>query len=62
MEALGLAFSGAPATLAEKLSAQVKETGANYLVGQFVFGDMTLEESRHSIDLFSTKVMGEIRR
>jgi hypothetical protein len=34
--------------------------GANYLVGQFVFGDMSLAESMKSIELFTTKVMPEL--
>jgi len=57
MAAAGLAFSGSPATVSDALSAQLAETGANYLVGQFVFGDMTLEEATHSIGLFASRVM-----
>lgn len=56
MAAQGLAFAGSPASVAEALNAQLVETGVNYLVGQFVFGDMSLAESRESIGLFSSAV------
>jgi hypothetical protein len=35
--------------------------GANYLVSQLVFGDMTLEESTRSIGLFASHVMPVLR-
>ena len=57
MADLGLAFAGSPDDLAEALRSHVDHIGANYFVGQFVFGDMTVAESRHSIDLFCSKVM-----
>jgi len=52
-----LAFAGSPDDLAKTLGSHLDRTGANYCVGQFVFGDMTAYESRRSIDLFSQKVM-----
>ncbi|HEY3919551.1 MAG TPA: LLM class flavin-dependent oxidoreductase [Stellaceae bacterium] len=57
MQAMGLAFAGSPRTLAAALGAQLEAVGANYLVGQFVFGDMSLAESRNSIALFGAEVM-----
>lgn len=57
MEALGLAFAGSPATLTAAIGEQVRSTGANYMVGQFVFGNMTLAESTKSITLFAERVM-----
>ena len=41
----GQGIAGSPATVAKFLSAQLKETGCNYVVGQFAFGDLTLDES-----------------
>jgi hypothetical protein len=38
----------------------VKETGVNYVVGQFVFGDMSLAESTASIGLFASEVMPQL--
>jgi len=56
MAALGLAFAGSPDDLAEALRSHLDHIGANYFVSQFVFGDMTADESRHSIELFCDKV------
>ena len=60
MAANGLAFAGSPSAVAEALHAQLQAVGANYLVGQFVFGDMTLAESTKSIELFTSRVMPEL--
>jgi alkanesulfonate monooxygenase SsuD/methylene tetrahydromethanopterin reductase-like flavin-dependent oxidoreductase (luciferase family) len=60
MQASGLGFAGAPATVAKALRAQLKLVDANYLVGQFVFGDMSLAESYKSVSLFGEQVMPEL--
>ena len=60
MQASGLAFAGAPATVAKALRAQLELVDANYLVGQFVFGDMSLAESLKSVTLFGEQVMSEL--
>jgi alkanesulfonate monooxygenase SsuD/methylene tetrahydromethanopterin reductase-like flavin-dependent oxidoreductase (luciferase family) len=57
----GQGFAGAPASVTKWLRAQLDETGTNYVVGQFSFGDLTLEECRRSIGLFVTEVMPELR-
>jgi alkanesulfonate monooxygenase SsuD/methylene tetrahydromethanopterin reductase-like flavin-dependent oxidoreductase (luciferase family) len=57
MAASGLAFAGSPLTLTRALSAQLQTIGSNYLVGQFVFGDMSLAESAKSVELFASRVM-----
>jgi alkanesulfonate monooxygenase SsuD/methylene tetrahydromethanopterin reductase-like flavin-dependent oxidoreductase (luciferase family) len=57
MAASGLAFAGSPLTLTRALSAQLQAIGSNYLVGQFVFGDMSLAESAKSVELFASRVM-----
>jgi len=61
MAEAGLAFAGSPDELAEALRAHLDYIGANYCVGQFVFGDMTADESRYSIELFCRKVMPAIQ-
>ena len=33
-----------------------------YLVGQYAFGELTLDETLHSIDLFSRQVMPALRQ
>src|SRR2546427_12141775 len=37
--------------------AQLEEAGANYFVGQFAFGSLSLEETLRSIGLFADEVM-----
>ena len=65
MAANGLAFAGSADTVRAAIQKQLEDTGANYVVGQFVFGDMTRSESRKSVRLFSERVMpalGSVRR
>ncbi len=59
--ARGQGVAGSPATVRDLLAAQLAETGCNYVVGQFVFGDMTLNEALHSIKLFASEVMPALR-
>jgi len=53
----GTGIAGSPDTVAAVLAEQVARSGANYLVGQFAFGDLTLAEMLSSVRLFATKVM-----
>ncbi|HXP93365.1 MAG TPA: LLM class flavin-dependent oxidoreductase [Candidatus Binatia bacterium] len=61
MSRAGLAFAGSPDAVADALRSQLAEVGANYCVGQLVFGDMSFEESRRSIELFTDSVMPAIQ-
>ncbi|MPZ76604.1 MAG: LLM class flavin-dependent oxidoreductase [Deltaproteobacteria bacterium] len=58
---IGLGIAGAPETVTEFLKAQMAEAGTNYLVGQFAFGDLSLTETLHSLELFTRRVMPELR-
>jgi alkanesulfonate monooxygenase SsuD/methylene tetrahydromethanopterin reductase-like flavin-dependent oxidoreductase (luciferase family) len=60
MAANGLAFAGSPDTITQALSAHLQAIGSNYLVGQFVFGDMSVVESTRSVELFASKVMPKL--
>jgi alkanesulfonate monooxygenase SsuD/methylene tetrahydromethanopterin reductase-like flavin-dependent oxidoreductase (luciferase family) len=53
----GRGIAGAPETVRDILRAQLAESGANYCVGQFAFGDLTFDEARRTIDLFVREVM-----
>ena len=53
----GRAFAGTPEAVAEYVQKQMSESGANYFVGQFAFGDLTLEETLRSVALFSEEVI-----
>jgi hypothetical protein len=46
----------------EKLSAAIKETGVNYLILRFAFGDMSLEEAQRSLELFADEVRPTLAR
>jgi alkanesulfonate monooxygenase SsuD/methylene tetrahydromethanopterin reductase-like flavin-dependent oxidoreductase (luciferase family) len=52
----GQAVAGSPETVRAFLAAQVEDSKANYIVGQFCFGDLTLEEMLRSIELFGAQV------
>ena len=55
--AVGQGVAGTPAAVAARLREQIAATGSNYLVGQFVFGDLTCAEALASIELFAREVM-----
>ena len=57
----GQAIAGSPDTVRAFLAAQVDATRANYIVGQFCFGDLTLEEMQRSVALFAAQVMPAMR-
>jgi alkanesulfonate monooxygenase SsuD/methylene tetrahydromethanopterin reductase-like flavin-dependent oxidoreductase (luciferase family) len=60
LAAAGQGVAGAPQTVAEFLRRELAGTGSNYCVGQFAFGDLTLEETLQSIALFAAEVMPEL--
>ena len=53
----GQAIAGSPETVRAFLAAQIADSGANYLVGQFCFGDLTLDEMLRSVELFAAQVL-----
>jgi len=57
----GRAIVGTPAQALELLRGQLAESGANYLLCRFAFGDLTLAESLRSLDLFQRHVMPGLR-
>jgi alkanesulfonate monooxygenase SsuD/methylene tetrahydromethanopterin reductase-like flavin-dependent oxidoreductase (luciferase family) len=52
----GQAIVGAPDTVRETIASQAKDAGLNYFLLRFAFGDLTLEESMRSVDLFASLV------
>lgn len=59
---IGQGIAGDPETVTEFLKAQMTEAGANYVVGQFAFGDLSLAETLRSLELFTRCVIPELRR
>jgi alkanesulfonate monooxygenase SsuD/methylene tetrahydromethanopterin reductase-like flavin-dependent oxidoreductase (luciferase family) len=52
----GTAVAGSPETVRAALSEQIAATGANYIVGYFMFGTMKLSDALRSFELFTTEV------
>lgn len=52
-----VAIIGSPDTVRRKLERIVGETGLNYVMGRFAFGDMPVERVRRSVDFFVKDVM-----
>jgi alkanesulfonate monooxygenase SsuD/methylene tetrahydromethanopterin reductase-like flavin-dependent oxidoreductase (luciferase family) len=57
----GRAIVTTPAKALDILRGQLAESGANYLVCRFAFGDLSLSESLRSLDLFQRHVMPGLR-
>ena len=57
----GQAIAGSPETVRALLAQQVEDSGVNYVVGQFCFGDLTLDEMLRSVALFSGEVMPKLQ-
>ncbi|AEG50188.1 Luciferase-like, subgroup [Sphingobium chlorophenolicum L-1] len=57
MLTVGAAVVGSPETVRAKLTDQVQISGANFLSSTFVFGDISLDEARSSIALFTNEIM-----
>jgi alkanesulfonate monooxygenase SsuD/methylene tetrahydromethanopterin reductase-like flavin-dependent oxidoreductase (luciferase family) len=57
----GKGIAGSPKTIVDRLAPRLAEAGTNYLVGQFMFGDMKLSEALKSVELFARHVMPKLR-
>ena len=53
----GRGIAGTPETVAAYLAPRIAESGINYAVSQFAFGDLSLAESLRSVELFGKEVM-----
>ena len=60
-EATGRAVAGAPAKVAAVLGAMLAESGINYLLCRFAFGDLDLDAGLRSVALFAEQVMPALR-
>ena len=59
-EASGRAVAGAPAKVRDFLARDLSDSGVNYLLCRFAFGNLTRAEMERSIGLFTRHVMGEL--
>jgi len=55
----GIAIVGTPDQVCDGLKREIGIAGVNYLLTRFAFGDLTHDESVHSLSLFTAKVMPE---
>ena len=56
----GLGCAGTAKSVTAFLRSELTESGSDYLVGQFAFGDLSLSETLLSIELFTRQVMPEL--
>jgi len=54
------AIAGSPRTVRDAIARQVAQSGANYLLARLAFGDLSLEESLNSAELFAARVIPEL--
>nr|WP_315591725.1 LLM class flavin-dependent oxidoreductase [uncultured Cupriavidus sp.] len=52
----GMAIAGSPSVVREQLLEQAENGAFNYLIGTYVFGDLSLEEASRSVRLFCDHV------
>jgi alkanesulfonate monooxygenase SsuD/methylene tetrahydromethanopterin reductase-like flavin-dependent oxidoreductase (luciferase family) len=57
----GRMICGSPASVRDRLQAQIDESGVNYVACRFAFGDLTFEETRRSVELFAAEVMPRLQ-
>jgi alkanesulfonate monooxygenase SsuD/methylene tetrahydromethanopterin reductase-like flavin-dependent oxidoreductase (luciferase family) len=55
--ARGRLLVGSPATVRDQLGGYLRASGANYFLGAFFFGSLTLEQATRSLELFAREVM-----
>jgi alkanesulfonate monooxygenase SsuD/methylene tetrahydromethanopterin reductase-like flavin-dependent oxidoreductase (luciferase family) len=60
MIASGHGIAGSPETVSRALTKQAREGRLNYLVGQFMYGNMPLAQASESVRLFAREVMPQI--
>jgi len=58
--ASGQAIAGSPQTVRDAIARQAAQSGVNYVLSRFAFGDMAVDESLRSVDLFARHVMPEL--
>jgi len=58
-EKAGIVITGTPDEVTEKLKREIEISGVNYVLTRFAYGDLCHDESVHSLNLFTSKVMPE---
>jgi len=55
-------ITGTPATVRARIEQEMEQSGANYFVARFAYGDLTHEESARSLELFANEVMPHFQK
>jgi alkanesulfonate monooxygenase SsuD/methylene tetrahydromethanopterin reductase-like flavin-dependent oxidoreductase (luciferase family) len=55
-------ITGTPRMVREEIARQVEESGANYFITRFAYGNLTHEQSTRSLDLFVSEVMPHLTK
>jgi alkanesulfonate monooxygenase SsuD/methylene tetrahydromethanopterin reductase-like flavin-dependent oxidoreductase (luciferase family) len=53
----GRMIMGSPRTVRDAIAAEISETGANYFITRFAYGNLSHEQSMRSLELFISEVM-----
>jgi alkanesulfonate monooxygenase SsuD/methylene tetrahydromethanopterin reductase-like flavin-dependent oxidoreductase (luciferase family) len=61
-EQAGIVIAGTPDEVTEKLKREIEFSGVNYVLTRFAYGDLGHDEAAHSVGLFTSKVIPELRR
>ena len=61
LHAAGKGVAGTPDRVREFLARRLDGATANYCINRFAFGDLTLEESSRSVNLFVNEVMPQLK-
>ena len=57
----GALIFGTPETVRRRIAEEIETTGINYFIARFAYGNLPLEDSRRSLDLFIREVMPHFR-
>jgi alkanesulfonate monooxygenase SsuD/methylene tetrahydromethanopterin reductase-like flavin-dependent oxidoreductase (luciferase family) len=55
-----LIIAGSPKTVRDSLASFIEESGINYLACRVAFGDLTFEQSLHSLELLTSQVLPDL--
>jgi alkanesulfonate monooxygenase SsuD/methylene tetrahydromethanopterin reductase-like flavin-dependent oxidoreductase (luciferase family) len=59
---VGASFSGSVASVREQVAQFCEESGCDYLVLAFAWGNLTAAQTRRSFDLFASRIMPDFAR
>jgi alkanesulfonate monooxygenase SsuD/methylene tetrahydromethanopterin reductase-like flavin-dependent oxidoreductase (luciferase family) len=55
-------IAGTPQTVRARIEQELDQSGANYVIVRFAYGDLTHEESMRSLELFANEVMPHFQK